>query len=426
MDYNFYFDETFHDRKITISSEGVLNILLEDKNDNYIGAFWGCKKVHLSAITKELIDLENKYKNIYGLLGEFKSTTIDRNNFKYGIVSMNKNAFNYYKDFFEMLNKIKPIIHINILSKVEWLVRNIFNAQELKRVFPVVPNLFYYSIAKFIFYYHSPTLIKALWESQKTQDGEVFKRELLKHIERVLIEIEGIARKDREYDMLQELRMIVANYKSNITINEKYDFVYFQNFHGLTMLLNEKKIKPKRIDLIIDKEAETYRTAKRFSFHKVTEVSSDESIHVRVSDHICGFVGRMIYSLMTDENMKEDKVLDIDSLGDNDLERKRILSQEWFKLKPKHFDLYKQIQQVLVVQQEAYWATMTWSYGDYVSVFYSLVNYISSYEDYVEYQVHTYEEHAEKFNTWCCGELQRHYDEMLEIEHMNLLKNDVN
>ena len=41
MYYNFYFDETFHDRKITIDSDGNLNIFEEEKNDSYIGVFWG-------------------------------------------------------------------------------------------------------------------------------------------------------------------------------------------------------------------------------------------------------------------------------------------------------------------------------------------------------------------------------------------------
>lgn len=47
MDYVFYFDETYHDRKIAFTSNGDINTLQEDKSDSYIGVFWGCKQSQL-------------------------------------------------------------------------------------------------------------------------------------------------------------------------------------------------------------------------------------------------------------------------------------------------------------------------------------------------------------------------------------------
>ena len=38
--FNFYFDEAFHDQKIT-NIEGVLNSMTENALDNYIGVFLG-------------------------------------------------------------------------------------------------------------------------------------------------------------------------------------------------------------------------------------------------------------------------------------------------------------------------------------------------------------------------------------------------
>ena len=34
MHYTFYFDETFHDRKITVKPSGVINTFTENKNDS--------------------------------------------------------------------------------------------------------------------------------------------------------------------------------------------------------------------------------------------------------------------------------------------------------------------------------------------------------------------------------------------------------
>ena len=42
-DYNFYFDETYHDKAITLS-DSKLNILADNILDDYIGFFWGTRE----------------------------------------------------------------------------------------------------------------------------------------------------------------------------------------------------------------------------------------------------------------------------------------------------------------------------------------------------------------------------------------------
>ncbi len=41
--YIFYFDEAYHDRKISISEKGILNTQVPNALDNYVGVFWGEK-----------------------------------------------------------------------------------------------------------------------------------------------------------------------------------------------------------------------------------------------------------------------------------------------------------------------------------------------------------------------------------------------
>lgn len=50
MKYVFYFDETFHDRKIVFSRNGSINTLRDDDIDDYLGVFWGCDRKHLNRI----------------------------------------------------------------------------------------------------------------------------------------------------------------------------------------------------------------------------------------------------------------------------------------------------------------------------------------------------------------------------------------
>lgn len=412
MHYNFYFDETYHDRKIAIKSSGQINTFTADKNDSYVGVFWGIENAKQSSTTKRLFALENKYLARYGLKSEFKSVNIARKNFNYGVRSFTRDALDYYSDLFKLLEQTSPIIHVNVVSKIEYLVRNIFDAVDIERMPFVSLNSFYYSITKFLIIYHTPQLIKALYKAIETADGTFFQEELLNHLECTIAALNGIQRKEREIPALQQLHMIVSLCKFEKPISDKYDFIYFQNFVGLTRLLDERKIPAHRSNIVIDREEATYQAALDFSFKEVKQADSAQSIKVRMADHLCGFIGRMMYSLMNDKQIREDEVNDIDNLSANDLTRKRLLSFEWFDLTQTHFDLYKRVFRVLIVQQEAYWATMSWSYADQVSMFYTLLRYLGSYGSYDEYKKHSPKEHSEYFNAACCDDLERHYADL--------------
>ena len=411
MKYNFYFDETYHDRKITVSSSGVANIFLDDKNDNYIGVFWGIQRKQNDEVFAQFRELEKKYIERFALDSEFKSTTIAKRNFEYGIQSFNRDAMAFYTDFFELLKKVFPVIHVNTVSKAELLTRMIYTPA-MEQVRYVKENSFFYSLTKFLVIYHSPKLLKAIYCAAETGDYKLFQTELLNHIQKVISEIEGIKRKEREVPALRQLYMILSDMDYIGPVQTKYDFIYFQLFAGLSNLLQEKKIWLKNVNLIIDKEEKTYHMAQKYAFKQVTQVNSSDSVGVRVADHLCGFIGRMMYALSNDSTIKEDRVEDIDLIGKNDLTTKRLLGKRWFELKKQHFDLYCLAHEVMVVQQQAYWATMTWSYNDQVIVFYTLLKYVASYQSYDEYNKRSAEEHAEYFNGACCDELQRHYDTM--------------
>lgn len=57
MKYIFYFDESFHDRKIVISEQGTINTLRDDAIDDYVGAFGGCKREYLNEYVRSLLTL---------------------------------------------------------------------------------------------------------------------------------------------------------------------------------------------------------------------------------------------------------------------------------------------------------------------------------------------------------------------------------
>ena len=411
MHYKFYFDETFHDKKITINSKGVINTFTQDKNDSYVGVFFGINNYQRVSVLKKMNKIEKKFIQKLDLKKEFKSTIFHRKNFNYGIRSFQKNTLDFYNDYFDMLNEISPIIHVNVLSKIEWLIRNIFDLNTVLQLGYVSSNVFYYSLTKFIIYYHTPTLTKSLYESIASNKPNIFKNELLNHLQKVIESIYNIERKERELPILQQLYYIIDNIEFDIDIHEKYDFIYFQNFEGLMKLLNELQISINKVNLTIDKEDETFQSAKEYPFHKVKQVDSTNSIQIRIADHLCGFIGRMMYAIFNDASIKEDAINDIELLEENNLKNKHFLSKEWFDLQLIHFELYKKVAEVLINKQNCYWATMTWSYGDQVSMFYSLIRYISTYKNYDDYKSISNVEHAEYYNTNCCADLERHYNE---------------
>ena len=67
MKYTFYFDESFHDRVIKLNKSGVLNTMVPNALDSYIGVFWGCKKEKAEEIESLLYVFEEKYIKKFGL-----------------------------------------------------------------------------------------------------------------------------------------------------------------------------------------------------------------------------------------------------------------------------------------------------------------------------------------------------------------------
>ena len=138
MEYVFYFDESFHDRKIVIAEDGTINTLRQNAIDDYVGVFWGCKRANLDKYAEELTAFESHYRTVFGLAAdkELKSEIIKLKNYQYGIRSLNKNAMDFYFDLFEMLAHWEFIMQINIVSKVEILVRSALQSI----VFPFFAN----------------------------------------------------------------------------------------------------------------------------------------------------------------------------------------------------------------------------------------------------------------------------------------------
>lgn len=411
MHYNFYFDESFHDRAITLSSAGTLNVLNDDKNDSYIGVFWGYKISETSKALRVLSQFEERQRDNFGLPKgkELKSTTISKDHFTNGLRSFNRNTLNFYKDLFSTLWVLKPIIQIESISKVEHYLRCLFKGTELP--YWVDSNAFFYSLTKFFITYHNPQLLQKLYSVADNDSAEAFRKLLLQQISELLRVIEKIPRKAKEEIAYQEICFILKNINIEIGEGKRCDFDYSPNFNGLINLLKEIGIPFQKVNLSIDQEEKTFQTAARYSFNSIKQQKSHNSVYIRLSDWISGFIGRMMFALSNDSSIQEDKLDKFEDIRKNDLTTKRILSSKWFGIDKERFELYHLIYKTLIVQQEHYWTTMTLSYCDQTVMFYALIRYFASYRTYEDYCKIESQMHSEYYNTACCEELQKCYEE---------------
>ena len=409
MDYVFYFDETFHDRKISAKPDGIINTFGEDKNDCYIGTFWGCQQKELQQTIDKLSDFETKHKNKFALSRdqELKSQIIKPKNFQFGIKSFSHLTLEFYEDLFMLLQDIHPIIQIDAISKVEIMLRSVFNCATLP---PYVNSIsFFYSLTKFFVLYQPKEVIAQMAIVHDQKSAEQFRLKLIDTLDMVVDATKNIQRKQEESHAFSQLSLILEDTVFEKAFAPKVDFIYLQNFDGLSRLLNEKNIPLKRVKVVIDREANTFSAAQQFHFGKTAQADSNNNIQLRLADQICGFLGKMFRALSHDPSLKEEVLTDIHNINQKALEDKRLLSREWFEIDERRYALYVLVFKVLIANCQEYWTAMTASYSDQVSVFYSLLRYYSSYYSYEEYINIKSSEHIERFNSCCVQELSRVY-----------------
>lgn len=412
MDYVFYFDETFHDRKIVLSPEGNLNVLRDDGIDDYIGTFWGCEQKYLREYMRQLGEFEDKYRAVLSLGDgkELKSEVIGRKNYQFGIRSFNKNAYAFYYDLFTLLSSWEYYLQINIISKTELFIRKAMQTVVLPR--NANPKAFVYSLTKLLVIHKPERLIQMMKEVANGGNGELFWNELKNTLEAYAKASVGVARKAQTITAFTELSGIVSQIQFKPGFENKTDFEYFINFKGLCNLLNELNIKPQSVKISIDAEQKTFEAAQLYPFGRVKQGKSDSSIQIRLADWLGGFIGRMIYGMKHDENTQERILSDLDSIDLNDIKKKRLLSPQWFDLNDAQFAMYKLLYKTLIVQQERYWTTLTMTYCDDSISFYSLLRYFASYESFDQYDAVSPDMHTEYYNNHTVAELNEYYKEI--------------
>ena len=236
---------------------------------------------------------------------------------------------------------------------------------------------------------------------------------LIAELKNIINKTSCIPRKSREVEAFKSLILILGNVgNANGVVENRYPFEYRRSFDGLYLLLTEKRISIKTTEIVLDEEINTLKASQLYDFERTKGLKSHQSIELRLSDWIAGFVGRMIVALNSDNGLNE-HYESREELNEKDIISKHLLSYEWFDINNDTFDLYKKAHQVYILDHESeYWAAMTGSFFDSTVLFYSLLRYFGSYSDYNSYKSVSCEMHAEYYNSCACDELSRAYGEV--------------
>ena len=413
-DYNFYFDETYHDKAIKLS-DSKLNILADNILDDYIGFFWGAREDKISDILELFSKFEAEQKEAFSMSAEkeLKSRCFSNNQFKYGIKSFSNVLLNFYTKLFDVCINRKLIFQIEIISKMEILVRRLFPDREWFRRNYFLYDVFVYSFSKMLINYNHQELIDVLCCLDGASNEECIEV-LNKTVLNIIKAGENVDRKGAEVHIYKQFLPIFNC--PGLTINAVgiQKWIYFANFDGLCNLLKELSINPRRINLYIDKEDNTVAAAQAYPFKVAIGVESKENIGVRISDWLVGFIGKMIWGLIHDPQVVEEKVEDIEAIKTPDFSRRRLINSNWFDLNKKQFDCYKKAARCFITQQPHKWTILHCAYADHSIQFTTLLRYIDQF-DFEQYIQTDPEKHRDKYTEFCLLEMQAYYKTIEKI-----------
>ena len=396
--FNFYFDEAFHDQKIT-NIEGVLNSMTENALDNYIGVFLGLSEELLKDAEIVFLEFEQKYRKVFSIHkdNELKSRQIKIKQYKYGLKSFNNDQFTFYLDYFNLIDKYISKIQIIPISKIEFLIGRFVKYLKIEN-YLYNKSAFIYSITKFIYTYHTKEIINSLFQIQDINSAENFKKELINLLNIVIAEIRYIKRKQIEVGALSQLKFLLeSSYFTNISPVCTLNFSYVPDFEGLSRFLIKLNISKNDVNLLIDEHTQTYNEACRYDFFYVNQMNSKNSIFLRMSDFLAGFIGKMIYGIQNDSSFREEKILNTADIMQNDLATKRILNSNWFSIisNKERCNIYYPL------------------FIDQIIEFESLLEYFSSYSNFDSYNIISSELHSEYCNTTTCEKLEKFYQKLI-------------
>ena len=393
-DYTFYFDESAKIDKITVDTNGKINLTKNQIADSFIGIFSGFKTYEIEHSNTLFLNFEKRQKSKFkiGPDYEIKSTFIKKKYFKYGLSSLKPEHLEFYSDLFDTMSDMHPILSVVCMSKMEMFVRNTFKNLPDEDA--------YYVLTKFLITYGDEETFSTMTNVCSKKDEDMVKRIVSKKMKQVINRSKNIPRMATILNAYPATISMIMNKDVNIRTSNKTDINYESVLGGLTPLLNSNGINVSDVTLNVDGEPDLYPNIDKI-YPNVHFVNSTNEPLIRFSDHIAGFLNRIILSINKDMKSNEPTLDDLNR-NDVDFESKRLLKTEWFKINKNTFEVYRKIYRILMKSQPYYWSTVTSSFSDELILFYSLLEYFEGYSNYEDYCNIALDEHSNRYNSLAC------------------------
>ncbi|BBF41928.1 hypothetical protein lbkm_0608 [Lachnospiraceae bacterium KM106-2] len=394
--YNFYYDESEHSRRLTLNT-----ITAENYYDNFVVVIVGCEAKLESTLFKRYEMFEEKYAHRKSK-GELKSLTIRQNQLENGFATLNRDNVNLLSDFLSIFDD-STLIYFSVASKIEYMVSQLFDNYH--------SNLFQdaeamkYSIVKAILTYRPKEILEGIY-----QNSQEF-IELLKSFFKKRIELNqsNMTLKKQENESFNEILLFL----DDVSIIKTIDWNYKIAFIGFAKYLDEMNIS--RNSIIIDREGEhenTVGAARSVGLCNVSDEDSKKSCGVRMADMLVGLITKLSKALH--------KALCYDSIEEQT--QKKLLSKKWFELNEAQFLLYKKMYTVICKLNNAWYKSYAGIYADDLVVLVSILNYMNHFDSYKELKNSNIDMLGEYFNAYACDNLKDYFVRMrrkLPVEYIN-------
>lgn len=399
MDYLFM-DEKGPQDTFVISSPFNKEEKLKNANDrmhSYVADVIKISETAYKDIETKYLLLEEELREKRPQIREIKGEKIlKKKNFEYGVASLHddKFTFQFIKKFFEIL--VSHIDEIdNLLLEVgkmsivvdsrfnEWIL----NANEAKGAGTF---LLKYTLTKYMENEAPEVVIKNLL------DKSVPLEELLLSIQDNMREI--ITSNNRNPRMAMQvaayrdiIRFIDSTIKGEISLEEsdidaKFNWEKVAWALDLMLLEIDKKEQGNDERIFYLDEGIPADVFQKFNFREIKEEEkSDQVVGIRIVDLLVIIAGKYISGLFLDS--KHDHV---------DSYKIHRLSSKWFEISSKQFDLIKLMKRIYFPRGRTFSVNID-TYFDDMLLFQSYIEYISSCQSYLKYNLLDSKQHSEKF-----------------------------